>query len=92
MKKQIKWVTIAALIAGPEIPVALQSSTVAELFSQQSDVRFSVVKDSGYINVDGGKLFYEIAGQGENIVLLHDGMVNREIWDEQFPVLAILPI
>ena len=44
--------------------------------------------DSGYIQVDGGRLFYEIAGQGENIVLLHDGMVHREIWDEQFPVLA----
>jgi len=44
--------------------------------------------DSSYINVDGGKLFYEIAGKGENIVLLHDGMVNREIWDEQFPLLA----
>jgi 3-oxoadipate enol-lactonase len=44
--------------------------------------------DSGYVNVDGGKLYYEIAGEGENIVLLHDGMVNCYIWDEQFPVLA----
>lgn len=44
--------------------------------------------DSGYLNVDGGRLFYEVAGIGENIVLLHDGMVNRQIWDEQFPVLA----
>jgi pimeloyl-ACP methyl ester carboxylesterase len=44
--------------------------------------------DSGYINVDGGKLYYEISGTGENIVLLHDGMVNCFIWDEQFPVLA----
>jgi pimeloyl-ACP methyl ester carboxylesterase len=44
--------------------------------------------DSGYVAVDGGKLFYELAGEGRNIVLLHDGMVNREIWDEQFPLLA----
>ncbi|MCU0409540.1 MAG: alpha/beta hydrolase, partial [Bacteroidales bacterium] len=44
--------------------------------------------DSGFITVEGGKLFYEIAGSGRNIVLLHDGMVNREIWDEQFSVLA----
>ncbi|MDZ7633400.1 MAG: alpha/beta fold hydrolase [Bacteroidales bacterium] len=26
--------------------------------------------------------------KGRNIVLLHGGMVNREIWDEQFPLLA----
>ena len=44
--------------------------------------------DSGYINVNGGKLFYESAGKGENIVLLHDGAVHREIWDAQFPVFA----
>jgi 3-oxoadipate enol-lactonase len=48
----------------------------------------SISVDSGYVNVDGGKLYYEIAGKGENIVLLHDGMVNCRIWDEQFPVLA----
>lgn len=48
----------------------------------------SLLVDSGYINVDGGKLYYEIAGKGDNIVLLHDGMVNCYIWDEQFPLLA----
>ncbi len=43
---------------------------------------------SGYIEVDGGELFYETGGSGENIVLLHDGMVSLEIWDYQFPLLA----
>ena len=56
----------------------------ANLLSQSN----SIAVDSGYVNVDGGKLFYEIAGKGENIVLLHDGMVNCYIWDEQFQVLA----
>ena len=46
--------------------------TVTNLLSQGN----SITADSGYVNVDGGKLFYEIAGKGENIVLLHDGMVN----------------
>jgi pimeloyl-ACP methyl ester carboxylesterase len=58
--------------------------TVVNLLSQGT----SITSDTGYVNVDGGKLFYEIAGKGENIVLLHDGMVNNRIWDEQFPVLA----
>ena len=44
--------------------------------------------DSGYFEVDGGRLFYEAGGKGENIVLLHDGMVSNEIWDLQFPLLA----
>lgn len=44
--------------------------------------------DSGYLNVDGGKLYYEVAGKGANIVLLHDGMVPCSIWDEQFLMLA----
>lgn len=57
-------------------------------YSAPQTVDTSLRSDSGYINVDGGKLFYEIAGKGENIVLLHDGMVHRNIWDEQFPVLS----
>ncbi|MBN1213055.1 MAG: alpha/beta fold hydrolase [candidate division Zixibacteria bacterium] len=43
---------------------------------------------SGYINVDGGKLFYEEAGQGEAFVFIHDGMVHCETWNEQFPYFA----
>lgn len=58
------------------------------LFSQNIDKDRSFKADSGYVDIDGGKLFYETAGEGECIVLLHDGMVDREIWDEQFPVLA----
>jgi len=41
-------------------------------------------RDSGYVAVDGGKLYYEMAGKGPAIVLLHDGMVPCTIWDEQF--------
>ena len=63
-------------------------SALTNLLSQNSEEFNSASADTGYVFVDGGKLFYELAGSGKNIVLLHDGMVNREIWDEQFPVLA----
>lgn len=43
---------------------------------------------SGMIAVDGGRLFYDEAGSGDCIVLVHDGLVHREIWEAQFPVLA----
>lgn len=62
--------------------------SVSNLSSQKIDSNFSNKADSGYVNVDGGKLFYEVAGEGEDIVLLHDGIAHREIWDYQFPVLA----
>lgn len=39
---------------------------------------------SGYIDVPDGKLFYEEAGQGPAIVLVHDGILHRETWDDQF--------
>ena len=58
------------------------------LFSQKYNSNFTFKADSGYIKVDGGNLFYEAAGEGETIVLLHDGILHHVIWDEQFPVLA----
>jgi len=48
----------------------------------------TVITESGTIAVTGGKLYYEAAGEGENIVLLHDGIMHHVIWDEQFPELA----
>ncbi|MBU2651500.1 MAG: alpha/beta hydrolase, partial [Bacteroidetes bacterium] len=33
-------------------------------------------------------LYYEIAGKGDNIILIHDGLIHCEIWDKQFPVFA----
>jgi len=57
-------------------------------FSQKLDSSLSVKSDSGFIDVDGSKLFYEIAGEGETIILLHDGILHHVVWDGQFPVLA----
>jgi len=66
----------------------LLSSVCVNLLSQNAKNLNSAISDTGYILVDGGKLFYESAGKGTNIVLLHDGMVNNSIWDEQFPLLS----
>jgi len=46
-----------------------------------------VVK-SGYVDVEGGRLFYEEAGEGSAVVLLHDGLLHRESWNGQFLELA----
>jgi pimeloyl-ACP methyl ester carboxylesterase len=70
------------------VTICLLALTAMNLFAQKPDGSSFITVDSGYITVDSGKLFYETAGKGENIVLLHDGMVSLEVWDEQFLVLA----
>jgi pimeloyl-ACP methyl ester carboxylesterase len=68
----------------PILILIIQSFMICHGLAQNADLKI----DSGFIGVDGGKIYYEMAGKGENIVLLHDGMVSNEIWDYQFPVLA----
>jgi len=41
--------------------------------------------ESGFIQVDNGSLFYEKTGQGDPIIMIHDGLVHRETWNHQFP-------
>jgi 3-oxoadipate enol-lactonase len=62
--------------------------TTTNLFSQELASDSSLTIDSGYINVDGGKLYYEVTGEGDWIVLLHDGILHHVIWDGQFKLLA----
>lgn len=56
--------------------------------SVQLDGRCPMTNQNGYIDVEGGRLYYEMAGEGETIVLLHDGILHHVVWDEQFHVLA----
>jgi 3-oxoadipate enol-lactonase len=44
--------------------------------------------DSGRIAVPGSSLYYEAAGQGPPLILLHAGSLDRRMWDDQFHVLA----
>ena len=39
---------------------------------------------SGFIPVKGGRLFFETAGEGHPIVLIHQGLVDRRVWDREF--------
>ncbi len=40
------------------------------------------------LDVPGGKISYEEAGQGPPIVLLHEGIADKRMWNREFPVLA----
>ncbi|QHC21304.1 alpha/beta fold hydrolase [Streptomyces sp. GS7] len=44
--------------------------------------------DNGTVPIDDGELFYETAGAGPAVVLLHGGMLDQHMWDEQFAWLV----
>jgi len=43
---------------------------------------------SGFVPVDGARLYYEEAGAGRPVVMLHGGLLDRRTWDAQFLELA----
>jgi 3-oxoadipate enol-lactonase len=40
------------------------------------------------LEVSGGTLSYDEAGKGRSIVLLHEGIADRRMWNREFPALA----
>ncbi|MFH8571402.1 alpha/beta fold hydrolase [Streptomyces sp. NPDC017993] len=44
--------------------------------------------DNGIVPIEDGELFYETAGSGPAVVLLHGGMLDQHMWDEQFAWLV----
>ncbi len=44
--------------------------------------------DSGYAEVNKTKLYYEIAGKGEPLVLIHGSFGDRRFWGLQFTELS----
>lgn len=44
---------------------------------------------SGRVEVGGGeKLYYEMAGRGRTVVLIHGGLADSRMWDDQFRAFA----
>jgi 3-oxoadipate enol-lactonase len=43
---------------------------------------------TGFAEINGGSLYYEVAGDGPALVLTHAGIADRRMWDDQFLVFA----
>jgi pimeloyl-ACP methyl ester carboxylesterase len=43
---------------------------------------------SGFVDVEGGRLHYEIAGTGPAVTLIHPGLWDMRTWDREFGTLA----
>ncbi|MHC4533546.1 MAG: alpha/beta fold hydrolase [Planctomycetota bacterium] len=44
--------------------------------------------NSGFAKVNDTKLYYEIMGEGHPLVLIHGGLMDRRMWDNQFNLFA----
>ena len=40
------------------------------------------------LEVAGGKIAYDVAGKGRDVILLHEGIADRRMWDREFKLLG----
>src|SRR5436309_9167838 len=45
-------------------------------------------RELSHLQVRGGSLYYETAGEGPPLVLIHAGFLDSRMWDEQFQLFA----
>ena len=43
---------------------------------------------TGFVEINGTQLYYEMMGTGHPLVLLHGGYMDRRMWDDQFAAFA----
>lgn len=43
---------------------------------------------SGFAEINGAKIYYEVAGQGHPFLMVHAGIASQSMWDEQFEFFA----
>ncbi len=43
---------------------------------------------TGLAPVNGAQIYYEVAGAGQPLILLHAGVADSRMWDDQFGILA----
>ncbi len=43
---------------------------------------------TGYAEVNGAQLYYEISGDGPALTLIHEGIADHTMWDDQVPAFA----
>ena len=46
------------------------------------------MSESGFVDVEGGRLYYEVKGSGHPLLLIHGGLGSLRMWDGQVPAFA----
>lgn len=43
---------------------------------------------SGFAEINGAKIYYDVAGEGHPFLMVHAGIANKSMWDDQFDFFA----
>jgi 3-oxoadipate enol-lactonase len=43
---------------------------------------------SGFAAINGAKIYYEVAGEGQPLLMVHAGIASKSMWDDQFDFFA----
>lgn len=77
--KDLRWLAMLA------VTCALSGCDRAASRRSKTD---NAVIDTGHAVIEGGALYYESAGSGPVVVLLHGGNLDGRMWDEQLSPLS----
>jgi 3-oxoadipate enol-lactonase len=44
--------------------------------------------ESGFVEADGGRIYFEVEGNGHPVLLIHGGLGSLRMWDEHVPAFA----
>src|SRR5688500_4113635 len=47
-----------------------------------------MLRETGMADVNGARIYYEVAGEGEPLVLVHAGIADSRMWDGQLTAFA----
>lgn len=47
-----------------------------------------VAVQTGFAEINGAKIYYEVAGEGHPFLMVHAGIANKSMWDDQFEFFA----
>ena len=70
--KRIHYFLLAAVLMSSVINIAGSAQSV----------------NKGYAEVDNGKLYFEEMGKGRTLIMIHGGLIDRRMWDQQFEEFA----
>lgn len=47
-----------------------------------------VAVQTGVAEINGAKIYYEVSGEGQPLLMVHAGIANKSMWDDQFDFFA----
>jgi len=86
--------TVLSLLAGCGKPAGVRTTTQPAASQPIAATPAPAVSSpakvgtGSFAEVDGGKLYYEVAGKGPSIVLIHDELLHSEEWDAQIAAFS----